>query len=76
VSPITLSLACQLCKSESPHRTISKWHERRIVQKAMKEHKSQMVWFRKLYITFSRYMLINSLTEMNLETIEFDILES
>ena len=42
----------------------------------MLQHKSQMLWFRKLYIIFSRYMLINSLTELTLESIEFDILES
>lgn len=42
----------------------------------MHQHKSQMLWFRKLYIIFSRYMIINSLAELNLESIEFDILES
>lgn len=58
------------------NRAILKWTERKIVQRAMKQHHSQMVWFRKLYITFSRYMIINSLVELNLESIEFDILES
>ncbi|CRK96615.1 CLUMA_CG009884, isoform A [Clunio marinus] len=60
----------------STNWTILKWSERKIVQAAMHQHKSQMVWFRKLYIIFSRYMLINSLTELNQESIEFDILES
>jgi N-acetylglucosaminylphosphatidylinositol deacetylase len=30
-------------------------------RKAMKLHDSQMVWFRHLYILFSRYMFINNL---------------
>lgn len=29
--------------------------------KAMRQHKSQLVWFRWLYVTFSRYMFINDL---------------
>lgn len=53
-----------------------KWSERKMVQTAMQQHKSQLMWFRKLYIVFSRYMLINSLSELSLESIEFDILES
>ncbi|KAJ1956408.1 hypothetical protein GGI12_005316 [Dipsacomyces acuminosporus] len=32
---------------------------------AMKLHESQMVWFRKLYLAFSRYMLINTYTKIN-----------
>jgi len=32
-----------------------------LAQKAMRQHKSQMVWFRWLYILFSRYMAINEL---------------
>lgn len=53
-----------------------RWHERSLIQHAMHQHRSQMVWFRRLYILFSRYMIINSLTELNVESIEFDILES
>jgi N-acetylglucosaminylphosphatidylinositol deacetylase len=29
--------------------------------KAMRQHTSQLVWFRWLYVTFSRYMFINDL---------------
>ncbi|CAO3634099.1 unnamed protein product [Mucor fragilis] len=29
--------------------------------KAMRQHSSQLVWFRWLYVTFSRYMFINDL---------------
>ncbi|KAJ1950229.1 hypothetical protein FBU59_000776, partial [Linderina macrospora] len=32
---------------------------------AMKLHASQYVWFRKLYVTFSRYMFINTYTKVN-----------
>lgn len=28
---------------------------------AMEKHESQMVWFRKLYVIFSRYMSVNEL---------------
>lgn len=31
---------------------------------AMAAHDSQLVWFRKLYIIFSRYMFVNSLNEI------------
>ncbi|ORY48095.1 LmbE-like protein [Rhizoclosmatium globosum] len=33
-------------------------------RKAMACHKSQMVWFRHLYLVFSRYMVINELEEI------------
>ena len=29
-------------------------------QRAMQAHKSQYNWFRKLYVTFSRYMIVNT----------------
>ncbi|KAJ3161847.1 hypothetical protein HDU88_007186 [Geranomyces variabilis] len=32
---------------------------------AMRKHKSQMVWFRHLYILFSRYMVVNELKVLN-----------
>ncbi|XP_071519861.1 N-acetylglucosaminyl-phosphatidylinositol de-N-acetylase [Panulirus ornatus] len=35
-----------------------------ILQSAMRAHKSQYVWFRKLYMYFSRYVLINTLTRI------------
>lgn len=31
----------------------------------MRAHKSQMVWFRWLYITFSRYMVVNTFREVH-----------
>lgn len=39
----------------------------------MKQHKSQMLWFRWLYIIFSRYIFINSLREMNLSDVELEM---
>eukprot|EP00095_Tigriopus_kingsejongensis_P010300 maker-scaffold148_size310697-snap-gene-1.19 protein:Tk10300 transcript:maker-scaffold148_size310697-snap-gene-1.19-mRNA-1 annotation:"n-acetylglucosaminyl-phosphatidylinositol de-n-acetylase" len=35
------------------------------IQKAMAFHYTQYVWFRKLYMLFSRYVLINTLEQMN-----------
>jgi N-acetylglucosaminylphosphatidylinositol deacetylase len=36
-----------------------------IVHRAMQAHASQMVWFRQLFIAFSRYTYINTLTEIH-----------
>ncbi|XP_064383329.1 N-acetylglucosaminyl-phosphatidylinositol de-N-acetylase-like isoform X2 [Halichondria panicea] len=33
-------------------------------RQAMKEHRSQYIWFRQLYIIFSRYMYINTFKEL------------
>lgn len=44
---------------------VSGFDEVYLAQKAMRQHKSQMVWFRWLYIFFSRYMYINELTRIN-----------
>lgn len=35
-----------------------------IVRRAMAEHASQLTWYRRLYLLFSRYMYINSLREL------------
>ncbi|XP_063002482.1 N-acetylglucosaminyl-phosphatidylinositol de-N-acetylase [Elgaria multicarinata webbii] len=35
--------------------------EAELAQKAMWSHRSQLLWFRRLYLFFSRYMVINSL---------------
>lgn len=39
-----------------------------VIQKAMRAHRSQLLWFRYLYVFFSRYMLINTLKELKLES--------
>lgn len=38
----------------------SDWINRTNIQNAMAAHKSQYVWFRRLYITFSRYLFFNT----------------
>lgn len=38
----------------------------------MAAHKSQYVWFRKLFMLFSRYTLINTLQEVNAIDLELD----
>lgn len=39
----------------------------------MSAHKSQYVWFRKLYMLFSRYTFINTLQEVNALDVELDL---
>lgn len=39
----------------------------------MVAHKSQYVWFRKLYMIFSRYTFINTLQEVNALDLELDL---
>lgn len=52
---------------------ILNWRDFRLVQKAMAQHQSQMVWFRRLYVRFSRYMLINTLREMSISDVELEM---
>lgn len=49
------------------------WKNVNIIRRAMRQHKSQMLWFRKLYIIFSRYMMINTLREINVSDIELEM---
>ncbi|ORE09621.1 LmbE-like protein [Rhizopus microsporus var. microsporus] len=35
-----------------------------VTHKAMRQHQTQLVWFRWLYVTFSRYMFINGLYQL------------
>ena len=57
----------------SKHWCILSWRDFRRVQKAMHAHYSQMVWFRRLYIIFSRYMVINTLREIQLSDAELEM---
>ncbi|XP_038214965.1 N-acetylglucosaminyl-phosphatidylinositol de-N-acetylase [Zerene cesonia] len=57
----------------SSKRYFLRWTESRRVLRAMKRHKSQMVWFRYLYVIFSRYMVINTLRKINLADIELEL---
>lgn len=49
------------------------WSDFRRIQRAMYAHHSQMVWFRRLYILFSRYMVMNTLREIQLSDAELEI---
>ncbi|XP_063388672.1 N-acetylglucosaminyl-phosphatidylinositol de-N-acetylase [Cydia fagiglandana] len=57
----------------SSKRYFLRWTESRRVVRAMKRHRSQMVWFRHLYVTFSRYMIINTLRRISLADIELEL---
>lgn len=63
--PITLLL--------STNRFILDWKDLKVAQNAMRQHRSQLLWFRYLYIYFSRYMLINSLRQIRISDIELDL---
>lgn len=52
---------------------ILNWNEYKVICNAMRQHRTQLVWFRKLYIIFSRYMIINSLREINVYDIELEM---
>lgn len=54
-------------------RFITNASDRRLLYKAMTQHKSQFVWFRRLYLVFSRYQLINTLQRMDASDIQLDL---
>lgn len=43
-----------------------------IIKSAMKAHKSQLVWYRRIYIDMSRFMYINTFKEMEFSDVLFD----
>lgn len=47
--------------------------ERRRVVGAMHAHASQLVWFRRLYLLFSRYTFMNSLSPIHAEALELSL---
>ncbi|KAF2367641.1 N-acetylglucosaminyl phosphatidylinositol deacetylase-related [Trinorchestia longiramus] len=56
-----LDIACSnLC---SAHVLTADSQQFFTIRRAMKLHESQYVWFRKLYIIFSRYVVVNTLTQ-------------
>ncbi|CAH1640933.1 unnamed protein product [Spodoptera littoralis] len=57
----------------SSKRYFLRWTESRRIVRAMKKHRSQMVWFRYLYVFFSRYMIINTLRRISLADIELEL---
>ena len=42
------------------------------IRKAMEAHKTQYVWFRKLYMFFSRYIFVNTLKEVDVLDLELE----
>ncbi|KAK6621242.1 hypothetical protein RUM43_011548 [Polyplax serrata] len=46
--------------------------KRNMIRQAMRAHKSQYVWFRKLYMYVSRYIFINSYKEIDVLELELD----
>ncbi|XP_077302127.1 N-acetylglucosaminyl-phosphatidylinositol de-N-acetylase-like [Arctopsyche grandis] len=57
----------------SSHWFVLSWKDSRIITRAMKKHKSQMVWFRYLYLLFSRYISVNTLRHITLTDLELDL---
>lgn len=46
---------------------VCNFHDFLTVQRAMRAHQSQLLWFRYLYVFFSRYMIINTFKELKVE---------
>lgn len=57
----------------SRHWCVASWRDVQTVRQAMAEHRSQMVWFRRLYVLFSRYMVINSWRELSVSDVELEM---
>lgn len=49
------------------------YDQKKVIRNAMTAHKSQYVWFRKLYMIFSRYTFINTLQEVSALDLELDL---
>ena len=43
---------------------VSSWSEYARAHRAMRQHWSQLVWFRWLYVSFSRYLWVNEWQEI------------
>lgn len=60
-------LFCVIYMQHTQELFLSTFKEIILLWTAMKAHKSQFVWFRKLYMLFSRYVFINTLKTINFE---------
>uniref|UniRef100_A0A1B6D1I9 N-acetylglucosaminylphosphatidylinositol deacetylase n=1 Tax=Clastoptera arizonana TaxID=38151 RepID=A0A1B6D1I9_9HEMI len=47
--------------------------EHSIIKSAMRAHKSQLFWYRLIYINLSRYMYINTFKEMEVSEVMYDL---
>ncbi|KAF5281678.1 hypothetical protein FQR65_LT14608 [Abscondita terminalis] len=68
-----LILDIPICYILSRHRYILSTFDYNVVKTAMKQHQSQLVWFRRLYLLFSRYIMINTLQRVELSDLELEI---
>lgn len=57
----------------SSKRYFLRWTESRRVVTAMKRHKSQLLWYRYIYLALSRYLVINTLRKISLSDIELEL---
>ncbi|CAB0036395.1 unnamed protein product [Trichogramma brassicae] len=57
----------------APYWYLISYQQRYYIKNAMRAHSSQYLWFRQLYMIFSRYTLINTLHEVNLLDLELDL---
>lgn len=57
----------------SSHNYVVSLAERSTIKRAMQAHASQLVWFRSLYLLFSRYLFINSLRKIEILDLELDL---
>ena len=65
LSPLSKKLSFAI--SSPPAReavAVSSWAEYARAHRAMRQHWSQLVWFRWLYVSFSRYMWVNEWVEL------------
>ncbi|XP_015512520.1 N-acetylglucosaminyl-phosphatidylinositol de-N-acetylase [Neodiprion lecontei] len=69
----TLMLDLPISLLFASHWYLLSFKQRKIIHMAMMAHKSQYVWFRKLYIRFSRYTLLNTLQEISTLDLELDV---
>ncbi|KAI0764611.1 putative deacetylase LmbE-like domain-containing protein [Trametes elegans] len=63
LAPLSRKLALLLSDEPAPV-AVSGWTEYAWALAAMQEHRSQLVWFRWLYVSFSRYMWVNEWVEV------------
>uniref|UniRef100_A0A1B6LX52 N-acetylglucosaminylphosphatidylinositol deacetylase n=1 Tax=Graphocephala atropunctata TaxID=36148 RepID=A0A1B6LX52_9HEMI len=52
------------------HKFVVSWWDTRKIQEAMREHHTQLKWFRKIYIFVSRYMYINTYKELDKDDVQ------
>ncbi|KAK3927048.1 Ribitol-5-phosphate xylosyltransferase 1 [Frankliniella fusca] len=57
----------------SSNNFVVSFQERATIKRAMQAHASQLLWFRHLYLFFSRYLFINSLQEIEILDLELDL---